>query len=358
MFKNKTSLFFLFFLVTFTTSNGQEVIKTTDSLAIAISKLNDGPYVFIEENQFIEKNIIQGEVITKTLNADAFDTEFPPDQVVFKDIKKIAAFSDLHGQYDLGVELLKNNNIIDENGNWGFGKGHLVIVGDVFDRGPKVNEILWLIFKLEQQAKSNGGRVHFLLGNHEYMVLHGDLRYIHEDYVLSSKLLEKEYDELYDNNTVLGRWLRSKNTIVQINENVFVHGGVSKKFIAKNDFTLEKINGIMRSSIDRTKEEMKVTDFYKIYYGKKSLIWYRGYFNDNLKEEEIDEILDLMDIEHVVVGHCSNKKVVQLYHQKIFGVDSSIKKGKYGEILWIKNDHYSRRTLAGKKKEFKEKTEK
>ncbi len=100
---------------------------------------------------------------------------------------------------------------------------------------------------------------------------------------------------------------------------------------------------------------MKATDFYKIYYGKKSLIWYRGYFNDDLKEEEIDEILALMDIEHVVVGHCSNKKVVQLYHQKIFGVDSSIKKGKYGEILWIKNNHYSRRTLTGKKKEFKEK---
>mgnify|MGYP000543923825 FL=1 len=355
MFKNKTSLIFFFFLVIVTFSYSQEGTKTTDSLAIAISKLNDGPYVFIEENQLIEKNIINGEVITKTLKSDAFDTEFPPDQVVFNDIKKIAAFSDLHGQYDLGVELLKNNNIIDENGNWDFGKGHLVIVGDVFDRGPKVNEILWLIFKLEQQAIKQGGRVHYLLGNHEYMVLHGDNRYIHKNYVLSSKVLEKEYQELYDNNTVLGRWLRSKNTIVQINENVFVHGGVSKKFISKNDFTLEKINAIMRSSIERTKEEMKITDFYKTYYGKKSLIWYRGYFNDDLKEEEIDEILDLMDIEHVVVGHCSNKKVVQLYHQKIFGVDSSIKKGKYGEILWIKNDHYSRRTLEGKKKEFKEK---
>ena len=355
MFRNKTSLFFLFFLVIVTVSNCQEGIKTTDSLAFAISQLNDGPFVFIEENQLIEKNIVNGEIITKTLKPNAFDTEFLPDPVFFNEVKKIAAFSDLHGQYALAVELLINNNIIDENGNWDFGKGHLVIVGDVFDRGPKVNEILWLIFKLEQQAINNGGRVHYLLGNHEYMVLHGDLRYIHEDYVLSSKLLGKEYHELYNNNTVLGRWLRSKNTIVQINDNVFVHGGVSKKFLEKNDFTLKIINDIMRSSLERTKEEMKVTGFYKTYYGKKSLIWYRGYFNDDLKEEEIDEILGLMDIEHVVVGHCSNKKVVQLYHQKIFGVDSSIKKGKYGEILWIKNKHYSRRTLEGKKKEFKEK---
>ncbi len=352
MNKYKTGLFLLFLFVFITNSNSQEGIKTTDSLALQLSKLNDGPYIFIEENLFIEKNIINGEVITKTLKPDAFATEFPTDPAVFNDINKIAAFSDLHGQYDLGVELLKNNNIIDEQLNWDFGRGHLVIVGDVFDRGPKVNEILWLIFKLEQQAKSKGGRVHFLLGNHEYMVLHGDLRYIHEKYVLTEKLLDKEYQEFYDNNTVLGRWLRSKNTLVKINENIFVHGGVSKKFITKNDYSLEKINAIMRSSIDRSKEEMKTTDFYKTYYGKKSLIWYRGYFNDDLKEEEIDQILDLMDIDHVVVGHCSNKKVVQLYNQKIFGVDSSIKKGKYGEILWIKNNHYSRRTLKGKKKEF------
>ena len=354
MFKNKISFFLLFLLVFINISNGQEEIKVTDSLALQLSKLNDGPYVFIEDNQFIEKNILHGEVITKTLKPDAFDTEFPLDQEVFNNIKKIAAFSDLHGQYDLTVDLLKNNNIIDEQLNWSFGKGHLVIVGDVFDRGAKVNEILWLIFKLEQQAKSNGGRVHFLLGNHEYMVLHGDNRYIHEKYELTSIVLEKEYQEFYGLNTVLGRWLRSKNTIVKINENIFVHGGVSKKFITKNDYSLKKINAIMRSSLDRSKEEMKTTDFYKTYYGKKSLIWYRGYFNDDLKEEEISNILDLLDTEHIVVGHCSNKKVVQLYHQKIFGVDSSIKKGKYGEILWIKNNHYSRRTLAGKKKEFKE----
>ena len=52
MIKNITSLFLLFFLVIITISNSQEVIKTNDSL----SNLNDGPYVFIEENQLIEKS--------------------------------------------------------------------------------------------------------------------------------------------------------------------------------------------------------------------------------------------------------------------------------------------------------------
>ena len=44
----------------------------------------------------------------------------------------------------------------------------------------------------------------------------------------------------------------------------------------------------------------------------------------------------------------SNEEVVQLYNNKIFGVDSSIKKGKYGEVLIIKNKRFFRGTLNGK----------
>ena len=70
--------------------------------------------------------------------------------------------------------------VIDTDLTWSFGDGHLVIVGDVFDRGPNVTECLWLIYRLEQEASAAGGAVHFLLGNHELMVMRGDLRYLNE----------------------------------------------------------------------------------------------------------------------------------------------------------------------------------
>ncbi len=108
----------------------------------------------------------------------------------------------------------------------------------------------------------------------------------------------------------------------------------------------------MRSSIERTKDEMKSSNFYNIYYGTNSLIWYRGYFNDNLLDKDVSEILKLIESEHIVVGHCSNENVVNLFENKIFGVDSSIKNGKYGEILFIRNNKYFRKTLNGKKKAF------
>jgi len=284
-------------------------------------------------------------------------TEFTPEPSTYKNVKNIAALSDIHGQYDLAVTLLQNNKIIDKQLNWRFGKGHLVIAGDIFDRGDKVHETLLLVYKLEQQAKKQGGQVHFLLGNHEYMVLHNDIRYIHRKYRHTTHLLRINYHQLYGINTVLGRWLRSKSTIVKINKDYFVHGGVSKEFIEKTGFSsdsIHKINATMRAAIDREKEEMKLTDFYTTYFSTKGPIWYRGYFYDNLEVTEIDEILHALDSKHIIVGHCSNKEIVQLYNHKIYGVDSSLKLGEYGEILLIKNKRYQRRTLKGKRKQFSE----
>lgn len=316
-----------------------------------LSNLSDGPYIFIQKNKLIEKTILNGKVLSKVLATDTYDTIYSPEKSNFNKVRKIAALSDIHGQYDLVIQILKNNKIIDKNLNWNFGKGHLVIVGDVFDRGDKVNEVLWLIYKLELQAKNKGGRVHFLLGNHEYMVLQKDLRYLSDKYKLSSILLNLDYDELYNHKTILGRWLRSKSTIIKINNSVFTHGGVSEEFIINNGVNLEKINVMMRKHINRTKQKMRGTGLYDMYYGKKSLVWYRDYFKkygEDLTDADISKILMLLNSDHIIVGHCSNQEVVQLYNNKIFGVDSSIKKGKYGEVLIIKNKRFFRGTLNGK----------
>ncbi len=347
----KKNIILFLYLFSITLSFGQKNNQETYDLAT----LNEGPFIFIKQHKLVHKQIINGEVVTKSLSLDAFKTTFTPEPSTYKNVKKIAALSDIHGQYNLAVTLLTNNKVIDEKLNWRFGKGHLVIAGDIFDRGPKVHETLLLIYKLEQQAKEKGGQVHFLLGNHEYMVLHKDLRYIHKKYKTVSKLLHVGYDELYGKNTVLGRWLRSKATIIKINTDYFVHGGVSKEFIDKTGFTSETmhaINTTMRTSINRSKKEMKATDFYKTYYSSKGLIWYRGYFNDNIKDTEINNILNSLDATHIIVGHCSNKEVVQLFNHKIYGVDSSLKNGKYGELLLIKKNKYQRRTLQGKKEKF------
>ena len=142
--------------------------------------------------------------------------------------------------------------------------------------------------------------------------------------------------------------------ILKINDIIFTHAGISEDFIAYESFNIENINNKMRQSIPRLKEIRKLrragttNKFYEIYFGGNSLIWYRGYFEENLKETDILKILEIVDANHIVVGHTSNERVVQLYNDKIIGVDSGLKRGKYGELFLIKDDQFYRATLSGK----------
>lgn len=83
--------------------------------------------------------------------------------------------SDPHGRLDCVISLLQGNGVIDKNYNWSFGSNHLMVIGDIFDRGKDVPQIFWLFYKLEDEAAKAGGTVSFLLGNHEPLVLANDI---------------------------------------------------------------------------------------------------------------------------------------------------------------------------------------
>ena len=68
---------------------------------------SDGPYIFIEKNKLIEKKIINGKVFSRVLRTSSYDTTYFPEKSTFNNIRKIAALSDIHGQYDLVIEYLK-----------------------------------------------------------------------------------------------------------------------------------------------------------------------------------------------------------------------------------------------------------
>ncbi|PCH77718.1 MAG: metallophosphoesterase [Flavobacteriaceae bacterium] len=325
--------------------------STNQSAFIDTSSLNDGPYVFINAYNLEIKKITQGKVSSETNDLDAYVTRFYPSISVYKDIDTIVALSDVHGQHDLALKILQNNQVIDLNHHWNLGKGHFVICGDIFDRGPKVTDFLWFIYHLEKEAEKAGGKVHFLLGNHEFMVLNNDRRYIHPKYKITEKLLDKTYGELFGKETVLGRWIRSKSTILKINDNLFMHGGISETFLEET-FDIESINDEFRNAIGLDPKAIKGSSFYKRYLGKNSPIWYRGYFKNKLSPEQIDGILNQLDVQHIIVGHTSQKKVKQLYNHKIYAVDSSIKNGEYGEILIIENGVYTRGTMYGERVAF------
>ena len=313
---------------------------------------DDGPYIEISKNKLIEKTIEDGKVVTKELPSDRFPTKFKAERSTYKKVSKIAALSDLHGQYDLSIKILRKNKIIDKGLNWTYGDGHLVIVGDVFDRGDKVTELLWFIYNLEGKAEKQGGKVHYLLGNHEYMIFENDLRHINEKYKASSELLNTTYPELFGNNTVLGRWLRSKPTIIKIDDMLFLHGGISEEFIT-DGFKISRTNKQMRKSIDVDFSSAEFDSVYGKYHFDTGPIWYRGYFDKEFKTKDLKKILKKVKVNEIIVGHKSQKKVKSYFDNKLFVVDSSIKNGEYGEILLIKNGQFERGTPKGERLDFK-----
>jgi len=346
----------------------------------ALALVNDGPYIFSENNALNSYWLCQGEVVSKTLSISA-ENNFPvnfstnidacnmPAKVhgftsienkvlTFSGDFPVAALSDFHGKYDLMIELLINNNIIDENKKWAFGHGHFVITGDIFDRGDKVTEILWFLYDLEQQAKQAGGDIHLTLGNHEVMVLNGDLRYLHPKYIETATKLDKPFENLFKKDSIIGNWLRSKPVLVKVNDMLFAHGGFHPT-LATDNHSIEEINSVFKNSLVKAELDKPREGFAKFLHKTNGVIWYRGYFAKDYPEgskrrdngatsAEIDLLLKHFDVQHLIVGHTSQKQIETRYQGRVIAIDSSIKRGKYGEILFIENGKKWRGSLSGK----------
>jgi len=241
---------------------------------------------------------------------------------------------------------------------WRFKKGHLVILGDVFDRGPHVTETLWTIHQLELQAKKKGGRVHLLLGNHEVMILHGDARYIHAKYAhAANHILKLPVEVLYGPLSVLGQWLRSKNTIIRINDMLFVHGGIHPGILTRN-LDMDGINRLIRDNLDTPLETIKEDELLTFLFFKNGPLWYRGYFPEEelferLETPAVQQILDYFKVNYIIVGHTTQKEVTPLYDKRVFATDTGIKRGNEGEALFWNKGKFYRATVEGKKIQIK-----
>ena len=260
---------------------------------------------------------------------------------------RIVALSDIHGQYGLLVTLLRAHHVIDSEDRWSLGDATLVVAGDVFDRGPQVTEAFWLLYSLQQQAAQAGGAVHFVLGNHETMVLYDDLRYVNPKYLRSAQLLGRSYPQLYGADSVIGQWLRTRPVLLRIGDTLFLHGGISPEALP---LALDQTatNAAYQASLGRPKAEVKADPVTApLYDGKTSPIWYRGYFDGRLDTAGVQGVLDQLGLKRIVVGHTSMPHASSFHGDRIIAIDSSIKDGQNGELLFIENGKLSRGLLDG-----------
>ena len=201
--------------------------------------------------------------------------------------------------------------------------------------------------------------MHFIIGNHELKNMQGNFDSAADKYLAVSRILEKTQSELYNKKSFIGKWLSSKNSIEMINGNLFAHGGIHPD-VAKSNASLDEINQSIRSNYYRAYyPKVKKTNEELLISSKKGICWYRGYFREDLTQEQVDAGLDKFNAKSIVVGHTLQSKVNRQYNGKVIGIDVKHPKdyqkhwpsGK-SEGLLIENDTYYRLFANGDKKEL------
>ncbi len=311
----------------------------------------DGPYIIGDSAYFISpaEKLYAGflkaddTIVVRVNNKSSDSFEIVRKQghsiesEIFEMPSKILAISDIEGNFDAFSGFLEQNQLIDKDFNWIFGDGHLVLLGDFVDRGESVPQVLWLIYKLEQEAEKQDGKVHYILGNHEVMNFQGKWGYNAEKYRKASQEISGFGDwcmatkYMYSEETELGEWLRNKNIIEKIGSYIFVHAGLSLELLDYH-LKLSDINQNCRSNWDHN--DTSDNDTVKFLLGGKGPLWYRGMSEDHkqytkITDAELFQILDYYDAEKIVIGHTLADDVTSDFEGKVIRIDLRHGKSKF-----------------------------
>jgi hypothetical protein len=361
-------------------SRGQRVANTVAVLSLwalqaFAAPLDDGPYVLRQPDgswlarsttgnpeslQVREQRVVPGDSLTipavGTMPAFTIrlrnDDSLAGDDVPLNAKTPIFVVADTHGEYEILGELLRKQSIVDASLRWAFGKGHVVFLGDVFDRGPNQIEILWLIYELQAQAAKAGGGVHLLIGNHEAMVMRGDLRYLNPKYPQTARAFgAASYSELVGAHSVLGQWLRTRPAVMKIRDLLCLHGGISPQLVAQG-LTVPQINATVRDALGGDKSPQ--IDFVM---GPLGPLWYRGYFANATDmplatSSEIDAMRQHFGVTRIIVGHTRVPTVTLLYDGRVVAVQVYPHREERSgqpvmEALMIENSTIKRATIGG-----------
>jgi hypothetical protein len=285
----------------------------------------------------------------------------PAQQDVWTGVERVVAVGDVHGDYANFVALLRQAGLVDRKTNWTGGSSHLVQLGDVVDRGAESRKVMDLLMKLARQSEKAGGRVHALIGNHDAMNVYGDLRYVSEgEYAafktskseeLRNALYERHVEELkrkppaeglplfdrayrekwnsgfplgfiehrlaFASNGKYGKWIRSLNAAVKIDDTLFLHAGISPKYAQA---TIQEINAQVRKGLDGVNdlERGAAAD-------PEGPLWYRGLAEETALPVHLEDLLRKHGVARIVVGHTVvDGAVMPRFGGKVVAVDAGL----------------------------------
>lgn len=221
--------------------------------------------------------------------------------------ERLLLLSDMEGEFDRFVALLRAQDVIDDELHWRYGRGHVALGGDFVDRGEHVVPLLWLLYRLEDEARRAGGRVHYVLGNHEQMALAGETDAWPDRMIATAQALGGNGGRrLFAADSVLGQWLRSKPVIARVGDHLLVHGGVSTTFLDA-ELSIAGANALARPHLDRHGHGWLPQRVQPV-LGRAGVTRYRGMAIPAARlerdpVEHLERVLRRFGVRRVAIGH-------------------------------------------------------
>jgi hypothetical protein len=303
---------------------------------------------------------------------------------------RIIAVGDLHGDFNAWRQIATASGIMDAKGNWAGGTTVFVQTGDVPDRGPDTLKIIADLQRLQKQAPKAGGQVFTLLGNHEAMNITGDLRYVSAaEYAAfvtpgSTKLRDKyyaaneeaigtayrargnpdmtdfdirnawlattplgkiEHQIAWDPKGKIGSWVVGNPAVLQLDDTIFVHGGLSAAHAGK---PIDHINRTIKDELmaRNTVPEALVNE-------QNGPLWYRGLARKSGEapttedgqpvaaalpavDAELDTVLKAYGANRIVIGHTPQLAGISLReNDRLILIDTGISAYYGGKVSWL-----------------------
>jgi hypothetical protein len=280
-------------------------------------------------------------------------------KTVYNKVKTLYVFGDIHGDYDLLIDMLKLSQTITINNNdieWIGGDSVIVQIGDQIDscrpesnrqcanidnKKPEDLKVLNLMTYLGTLAEKANGMVISLLGNHEIMNVQGNLSYVSKDNITfhdqdfnTGKKIRKN---LFKPGGQYAKILAcSRQSCVIVGSHLFVHAGIINNLISyleKNNITdLDKINlyiklwllGINPNiDLNTLLDDQTISPFWVRDLGMLE----SNLELDNTKCSNIKRTLEFYQINDIIIGHTPqsfmhNKDLNSTCGRKIWRVDN------------------------------------
>lgn len=291
---------------------------------------------------------------------------------------RVVAVGDLHGDYSAWIDIARAARLVGPDLKWSGGRTVLVQLGDITDRGPDSLKIIRHLQQLQRQARSAGGQVIILLGNHEAMQVTGDLRYVHagEYAAFADRQSERRRDQAYEankaaieayfrtkdatlspaaikalwiaetplgkveHNTVwgpngeLGKWAATLPAVAKVGSTLFVHGGISANYAL---VPMSEVNRRARDAIQNG-----TSDRAAIINDEFGPLWYRGLVTGTgaggrpTAANELAVALRAYGAKRLVIGHTpSLKGVVIDFDGQLVRIDTGISRAYGGVLGWV-----------------------